>query len=708
MGSVGITGYVYNTKYFIKYKNERGTPIECKILLGSDPNNPIVPTPVEVKAPANSPLVLKYSGEPIKTSKLRINLIYSGVSDFTDLFTNDPYLYKVELYEGTTKVWEGYLDTETYSSPIKYIGYTVTLYANDGISLLKRVNTLNEDLSPVDDNKELYSIHYYLVKLLKLAKVNITKIAYNTTLKNNLTGYGSSIVTLTRCYCVISNFFKNSGDFMNTWELLTEILKAFGLTLVKVGTTVYIYDKYAMYTSETYQLVDFSEYPPTPTLETKYNTTIDLGRLLDANLSIEPSKNKYSLTSSLYYKANLANIKFDANTVQNYYSQSNYTGLSEYSYNAKYYHTDKQLTDVNQSYYKLVEYTGTGTKNNTKKSFYLSLETDSPSTANEAFKLPLGYVVGKSGGHYGIKVKVRMRVRTKDYPDAPDTLSAPTKIDQVRISPKVKVGNYYLYGNDSDRYNAGYIRGLYSTSVNYYPIGFYGDCNDTIKEGVIFVRLDSDIQGQLEITFNNYFVAYSIDETRNRVDVTSSVKAVEIYDIEVRVVDLSKPKVAELTTEDDTDTTYRKVYVDDYEDITIYDNNLVIYNSDDKWLNEDSEIKTIIGTNYDAIPTALGSLFYLSGSVYKLIDGGWVLNPNNPLGTGYLEHHTLYERYLQSKSPRYVIEGKIRDVKLSNNQCHIGYYFDDIETGKRYEATEFELNYQNGSAKIVLTELKNY
>lgn len=703
MGSGGVTGYVYNTKYFIKYKNERNTIVECKILLGSDPLNPIVPTPVEVKAPAKSPLVLKYSGEPIKTSKLRINLIYSGVSDFTELFTNDPYLYKVELYEDNIKVWEGYLDTETYSSPIKYIGYTFTLYANDGISLLKRVNTLNDDLSPVDDDKQLYPIHYYIVKLLKLAKVNITKIGYNVALKNNLTGYGTSIAILTKCYVVISNFFKNSGDFMNSWELLTEILKAFGLTLVKVGTTVYIYDKYSMYSSENYQLVDFSEYPPTPTLETKYNTTIDLGRLVDADLSIEPSKNKYSLTSSLYYKANLANIKFDANTVQNYYSQSNYTGLSEYSYNAKHYHTDKQLTDVNQSYYKLVEYTGTGTKNNTKKSFYLSLETNSPSTANEAFKIPLGYVIGKTNGKYGIMVKVRMRFRTKDYPDAPDTLSAPTKIDQVRISPKVKVGNYYLYGNASDRYNAGYITGLYSTSVNYYPIGFYGDCNDTIKEGVIFVRLDSDIQGQLEITFNNYFVAYS-----NRVDVTSSVKAVEIYGIEVRVVDLSKPKVAELTTKDDTDTTTRKVYVNDYEDITVYDNNLVIYNSDDKWLNEEPEIKTIIGTNYDGIPTALGSLFYLNGTIYKLIDGGWVLNPNNPLGTGYLEHHTLYERYLQSKTPRYIVNGGILNVKLSNNQYHIGYWFDDIESGKRYEADEFELDYQNGNARFKFRELKNY
>lgn len=703
MGSGGVTGYVYNTKYFIKYKNERNTIVECKILLGSDPLNPIVPTPVEVKAPAKSPLVLKYSGEPIRTSKLRINVIYDGTSDFSDLFTNDPYKYKVELYEETTKVWEGYLDTETYSSPIAYIGYTYTLYANDGLALLKRVNTLNEDLSPVDDNKELYSIHYYLVKLLKLARVNITKIAYNTTLKNNLTGYGTYVVLLNKCYAVISNFFKNSGEFMNSWELLTEILKAFGLTLVKVGTTVYIYDKYAMYSSDTYQLVNFEESPPTPTLETKYNTTIYSSQFVNGSVSIEPSKNKYSLTSSLYYKANLANIKFDANTVQNYYSQSNYTGLSEYSYNAKHYHTDKQLTDVNQSYYKLVEYTGTGTKNNTKKSFYLSLETNSPSTANEAFKIPLGYVIGKTNGKYGIMVKVRMRFRTKDYPDAPDTLSAPTKIDQVRISPKVMVGNNYLYGNDSDRYNAGYLKGLYSTSVNYYPIGFYGDCNDTIKEGVIFVRLDSDIQGQLEITFNNYFVAYY-----NRTNVTSSIKAVEIYGIEVRVVDLSKPKVTELITKDDTDTTYRKVYVDDYEDITVLDNNLVIYNSDDKWLNEEPEIKTIIGTNYDAIPTALGSLFYLSGSVYKLIDGGWVLNPNNPLGTGYLEHHTLYEKYLQSKTPRYVIEGTILNVKLSNNTYHIAYWFDDNSMNKRCEATEFELNYQDGSAKIVLTELKNY
>lgn len=701
--------YVYNTKYFLKYKNERGVKVECRILLGSDPSNPVVPTPIEVKAPAKSPLVLKYSGEPIKTSKLRINLIYNGVSDFTDLFTNDPYLYKVVLYEEYIKVWEGYLDTETYSSPIKYIGYTFTLYANDGLSLLKRVNTLNEDLSPVEDDKQLYSIHYYIVKLLKLAKVNITKIGYNVSLKNNLTGYGTSIAILTKCYVVISNFFKNSGEFKNSWELLTEILKAFGLTLVKVGTTVYIYDKYAMYSSGSYQLVDFSEYPQSPTSETKYNSTIDIGRLVDANMSIEPSKNKYSLTSSLYYKANLANIKFNADTVQDYFKESNYDGLADYSYNAKHYHTDKQLTDINQNYYKLVKYTGTGAKNNNKVAYYISLETTSPSTANDAFKIPLGYVVGKNGGNYGIKVKIRMKVRTKDYPDAPDTLSAPTKIDQVRISPKVKVGDYYLYGNAQDRYNAGYIVGLYSTSVNYYPIGFYGDCNDTIQEGVIFVRLDSDIQGQLEIIFNNYFVAYAFEDyNTTRVDVTSSIKAVEIYSIEVGVVDLSKPKVAELTTKDDTDTTTRKVYANDYEDITVYDNNIVIYNSDDKWLNEEPEIKTIIGTNYEGIPTALGSLFYLDGTTYKLIDGGWILNPNNPLGTGYLEHHTLYERYLQSKSPRYIVNGTVLNVKLVNNLYHIGYFFDDDETFKRYEASEFELNYQNSNAKFTFRELKNY
>lgn len=59
--------------------------------------------------------------------------------EFAVFYTSDPKKFKVELYEGLTLIWTGFLTTELYADPDIAPPYDVTLTATDGLGELKNV-----------------------------------------------------------------------------------------------------------------------------------------------------------------------------------------------------------------------------------------------------------------------------------------------------------------------------------------------------------------------------------------------------------------------------------------------------------------------------------------------------------------------------------------------------------------------------------------
>lgn len=116
---------------------------------------------------------------PIKSSQADITILCtSSDSDYSGLYTLDPAMYQVVIYEDESAIWRGYLATGEYQQPLAKVPYTVRFRANDGLSVLKAKPYLSVNgsrftgsisiselirrlLSPISDNVDIW--HYNLI-----------------------------------------------------------------------------------------------------------------------------------------------------------------------------------------------------------------------------------------------------------------------------------------------------------------------------------------------------------------------------------------------------------------------------------------------------------------------------------------------------------------------------------------------------------------
>lgn len=701
--------HIYKSRYVLKFKTIYGATINCYIQ-EYVPINEVFEAKM-LKGSGNKPISIRWSkvNDYIYTSKAEINIVLDDeVNSVSDLFTNDPFKYRVEVYEDDTFVWSGFLDTEIYSQGIRAIGSNVTLYANDGIALLKRFNTFRINFTEVTPDYSIYSLHSILVGILDEANIQISSILYNTSLRNAIIGTTSTTNILSKLYININNFYKADGSLMNLFDILTEIMKAFNLKCLRYGYNLYVYDDYAMYGNNSYLITDKVAFPPEPTtFETKYNQHININNLVKPTYTFIPARNSFKVVTSTYSINTLPPIAPNEGTVSGYEGTTNYLLLNDYSYKENLYANDSGLININTNFYKLVNYIGTGLKNqSTNITVIRLLKSTPPNLSNYAFKIKTPYLFSKENGKYVLQVKLTIKVRTKQYPEAPDDLSPSKTINKFYIKPIVKLGDKYVCGYDNDRYNAGYYTPVLSDTLGYYPLGFFGDAiNDKLVNANIYIPLYTENQGIVEIIFNNYFSASQLVD-RNSIDRYNDVISVDIYKIELYIVDRTKPKYYEIFTEGED--SYRKVDITDYELADAIDYSLEMYNSDTNWITKDNTINTIIGTNYDGFPTSLSSLLYKSGDKYFLLTGGWYMNPNSGLSPQSLESFILYERYLQMRNARIKLNFTINNFKFSQNVIHPAYKFYEESEGKVYALNQFTYDIVNGKLVCEMVELKNY
>lgn len=108
----------------------------------------------------NSFLLKKLSAAYIKGTSFEFTIREEVDFEFMEFFTSIPKAFKIVLYNNTTIIWQGYLNTNQYDAPYKPPPNNLTFTASDGLGLLKY-----EDFTLTGDNSEFACIRHCIDKI---------------------------------------------------------------------------------------------------------------------------------------------------------------------------------------------------------------------------------------------------------------------------------------------------------------------------------------------------------------------------------------------------------------------------------------------------------------------------------------------------------------------------------------------------------------
>jgi len=110
---------------------------------------------------SGEPVILELCNEsddpydPIKESRAVISV--KSITDFAlaDLYSTEDMQFYVEIYQGESLYWCGFVDTQNYEEPYEDVPYDVSIYCTDGLSLLR--NILYDDDGTYYEGRKLQS-----------------------------------------------------------------------------------------------------------------------------------------------------------------------------------------------------------------------------------------------------------------------------------------------------------------------------------------------------------------------------------------------------------------------------------------------------------------------------------------------------------------------------------------------------------------------
>lgn len=163
--------------------------------------------------------------QPIKSSQADITILCtSSDSDYSELYTLDPAMYQVVIYEDESAIWRGYLATGEYRQPLAKVPYTVRFRVNDGLAVLKSKPYL-------EDNGERYtddiSVSALMRKLLSPISDNVDIWHYNLIYANQPSPT-FDIISISQ-----EAIYLALGDDVTYYDVLEAVLKNFGVQLLQ-------------------------------------------------------------------------------------------------------------------------------------------------------------------------------------------------------------------------------------------------------------------------------------------------------------------------------------------------------------------------------------------------------------------------------------------------------------------------------------------
>ena len=136
--------------------------------------------PVTTRPLGKAPVIRMQDSGSIRGTSCDLVLECQSDGEFVDLYTTNPFQYKVEVYmiDGSNVswiVWRGYVATEIYSEPDIAPPYDVRITATDGIGILKEYNfeavgarsIRSHIMAMLKQAGDVYPMFYYATKLCK-------------------------------------------------------------------------------------------------------------------------------------------------------------------------------------------------------------------------------------------------------------------------------------------------------------------------------------------------------------------------------------------------------------------------------------------------------------------------------------------------------------------------------------------------------------
>ena len=247
--------------------------------------------------------------EPILSTSCNLNLVDDVSSQFSELYTNDPNLYRINYYKDTGAGFElknvtkilPFLYSEEYKAP----PYYVSVVSSDGLPELKDFLYFQRDGLPFEGSTKLIKVIAYCLSKIQLGlnirvAVNMYAVGMNTT---------SSDDPLDQAYTDVETFYK-ADEEPNLDYVLRSILEPFGARIIQwdgvwnivrveelVGSYDYReFDKYGDYVSN-------SSFNPVALID--YPTVGPINFEAFPNVEVRPGYGKIQVNYRLGLKKNI-------------------------------------------------------------------------------------------------------------------------------------------------------------------------------------------------------------------------------------------------------------------------------------------------------------------------------------------------------------------------------------------------------------------
>ena len=121
----------YSIKYLFKFESAAGTTREIRVLKDGYSGD-VIQRPL-----GRAPMLKKQQNGPVHGTSLEFFAECNVDREFIEFYTSNPKDYRVDLYAGSTLLWQGYITPELYSEPDIAPPYDVQVVATDGVGELK-------------------------------------------------------------------------------------------------------------------------------------------------------------------------------------------------------------------------------------------------------------------------------------------------------------------------------------------------------------------------------------------------------------------------------------------------------------------------------------------------------------------------------------------------------------------------------------------
>lgn len=236
-----------------------------------------------------------------------------------NFFTTDPQKYILKLYNDSSVIWQGFINSEIFYEDLSSPKQTaITLHANDGMAVL--------DMLPYrPDSSTFYYGFATIAEVLTniFSKINISFTDCWGLADLRVDDYRDNIFLLSVNQ---ENYIDESEETLSCRQVLSEIMKSFGLVMSFIGETIYIIDPINLHNTSLGQQFNTTNWRET--------TGTFPGGILDISasdiswfqsgigLDMEPAKTKistkydpYTFTSKLYELDKSYNIQSESSTM---------------------------------------------------------------------------------------------------------------------------------------------------------------------------------------------------------------------------------------------------------------------------------------------------------------------------------------------------------------------------------------------------------